>query len=58
MKKGMEALQQEAMKMGQAMYSQGGAPGAEGAAPGGAPGGPEAGKKAAGDDVIDAEFTN
>jgi len=63
MKKGMEELQQEAMKMGQAMYgSQGGAPGAEGgAAPGAgaAPGsGPEAGKKAAGDDVIDAEFTN
>ncbi len=56
MKKGMETLQQEALKIGQAMYSQGGA--AAGGAPppgaGGAPG-PDTGKKG-GDDVIDAEF--
>jgi len=64
MKSGMEALQQSAMKMGQAMYAQGGAPGAEGAPGGpGGPGGPGAGagpqpgpKKD--DDVIDAEFTD
>ncbi|PNW81520.1 hypothetical protein CHLRE_06g250100v5 [Chlamydomonas reinhardtii] len=59
-KAAMNALQQEVMAMGQAMYSQagaapGGAPGAEpgaGAGAGGAPGG----KKD--DDVIDAEFTD
>jgi len=58
MKKGMEALQQEAMQMGQAMYSQGGAPGDQpGAAPGGASAGPDAGKRPGNDDnVIDAEF--
>jgi len=66
MKSGMEALQQEVMKMGQAMYAQPGAPGAgpEGAAgpgsPGGpgGPGGPGEGKGPSGDDVIDAEFSD
>jgi len=57
MKKGMEGLQQEVMKMGQAMYGQ------QGGAPPGGPGGPgaDAGagpKKEGGDDnVIDAEFS-
>eukprot|EP01025_Chloroclados_australasicus_P014666 TRINITY_DN16890_c2_g1_i1.p1 TRINITY_DN16890_c2_g1~~TRINITY_DN16890_c2_g1_i1.p1 ORF type:complete len:754 (+),score=154.20 TRINITY_DN16890_c2_g1_i1:146-2263(+) len=40
MEKKMEELRQEAMQMGQAMYGQGGAPGAEGPQPGaGGPGG-------------------
>jgi len=67
MKAAMEALQTEAMAMGQAMYAQpgaagapgaGGAPGGDGAAPGGggAAGGGAGGAK--GDDVIDAEFTD
>ncbi|KAK9815742.1 hypothetical protein WJX72_008803 [[Myrmecia] bisecta] len=54
MKKNMEALQQEAMAMGQAVYSQG-------AQAGGAPGGAASGgePKAPGDDnVVDAEFTD
>ena len=66
-KPAMEELQQETMKMGQAMYGQeggagagadpsaGGAPGG-GAPGGGAPGGDASGK--GGDDVIDAEFTD
>lgn len=57
MKSAMEALQQEVMQMGQAIYQQGGAPGAEGGAPppppGGAAGGPGGAKP---DDVIDATF--
>ena len=56
MKKGMEALQQEAMTMGQAMYSQPGAAGAEGAPGAPPPGGPDGSKKPGDDDVIDAEF--
>eukprot|EP00891_Asterochloris_glomerata_P005327 jgi/Astpho2/5327/Aster-05880 len=59
MKSGMEALQQEMMTVGQAVYSQGqqggapgaGAPGADG--PGGADG-----KKPGDDNVVDAEFTD
>ncbi|KAG2429224.1 hypothetical protein HXX76_010994 [Chlamydomonas incerta] len=59
-KAAMNALQQEVMAMGQAMYSQagaapGGAPGAEPGAGAGA-GGATGGKKD--DDVIDAEFTD
>ena len=60
MKRAMEALQQEAMKMGESMYKQGGASGG-GGSPGGGPGG-DAGKSGAtaaagdADDVIDAEF--
>lgn len=62
MKKAMEELQTELMAVGQAVYSQGGAPGAEGAAPGAgaAPGG-EAGSSGKGKDdgnVVDAEFTD
>ena len=58
MKKGMEELQQEAMQMGQAMYSQGGAApgGPEGAAPGGGAPGSEPKKGGNDDNVIDAEF--
>jgi len=56
----MEALQQEVMALGQAVYSQqGGA--AAGAAEGGAEGGAGSGTASggtAGDDVIDAEFTD
>lgn len=56
MKTEMEALQQEIMAVGQAMYSQPGAGGDAGAAgPGGAPG---ADKKDGGDNVVDAEFTD
>ena len=57
MKKGMEELLQEAMQMGQSMYSQGGAApgGPEGAAPGGGAQ-QEGGKKKDDDNVIDAEF--
>ena len=55
MKSGMEALQQEMMTVGQAVYSQvapgAGAPGADG--PGGADG-----KKPGDDNVVDAEFTD
>lgn len=57
-KKAIEAVQAEAMKMGQAVYQAGQA--AEGAAAGpGAPGA-EAGdaKKPADDNVVDAEFTD
>lgn len=58
MKSEMEGLQQEMMKVGQAVYSQagqqeGGDAGAAG--PGGAPG---ADKKDGGDNVVDAEFTD
>ena len=54
MKSEMEALQQEIMSVGQAVYSQ--AQGGEaGAGPDGAPG---AGKKEGGDNVVDAEFTD
>ena len=58
MKTEMEALQQEIMAVGQAMYSQPGADagaGAGAAGPGGAPG---ADKKDGGDNVVDAEFTD
>ena len=59
MKAAQEALQQEVMAMGQAMYSQGGegaAPGGpEGAAEGGAPP-PPGGDDA--DNVVDADFTD
>ncbi len=58
-KAAMNALQQEAMAMGQAMYSQGGA--APGAGPAGPGAGPEAGPASGGpkgDNVIDAEFTD
>lgn len=61
MKKQMEALQQEVMKMGEAMYKQAGAagaPGADAGAAGGAGAGPAGDAKAGGDDVIDAEFTD
>jgi molecular chaperone DnaK (HSP70) len=54
MKKGMETLQQEAMAMGQAMYSQAGAAGSP--PPPGADAG--AGSKPNDDNVIDAEFTD
>jgi hypothetical protein len=61
MKAGMEALQQEAMKMGQAMYASGQAA-AGGAAPGGGAPDAEPGPGPAGgkgpDDVIDAEFSD
>ncbi|KAL6755372.1 heat shock protein 70B [Haematococcus lacustris] len=56
MKSSMDALQQEVIKMGQAVYGQpgaGGAPGAGGPDVGGAPGGNNGG-----DDVIDAEFSD
>jgi heat shock protein 1/8 len=53
----MESLRTEVMALGQAMYSQPGAPGAEGAAPGGDAGAAGEGPKG-GDDVIDAEFTD
>eukprot|EP00897_Mesotaenium_endlicherianum_P000527 jgi/Mesen1/10475/ME000083S09982 len=64
MKDAMNALQQEVMQLGQSIYGQGGAPGAdappgsEGAAPGA--GGPSAGGPSSGgsDDVIDADFTD
>lgn len=55
MKTEMEALQQEIMAVGQAMYSQAGAGDAGAAGPGGAPG---ADKKDGGDNVVDAEFTD
>ena len=57
----MEALRTEVMALGQAVYSQGGAPGAGEGAPGGeaGAGGADAGaQKPGGDDVIDAEFTD
>ena len=63
MKPALEALQQEVMQMGQAMYQQGGGAGPAGGAgptPGngaGAQSGPGAGGKG-GDDVIDAEFSD
>ncbi|KAJ9522678.1 hypothetical protein QJQ45_019762, partial [Haematococcus lacustris] len=56
MKSSMEALQQEVIKMGQAVYGQpgaGGAPGADGPSAGGPPGNDKGG-----DDVIDAEFSD
>ena len=52
----VEALQKEVMEMGQAVYSQAGAAGAEGAAPGGDAG--ATGAAGGDDDVIDAEFTD
>ena len=55
MKTEMEALQQELMAVGQAMYSQSGGADAGAAGPGGAPG---ADKKDGGDNVVDAEFTD
>lgn len=59
MKTEMEALQQEIMAVGQAMYSQAGAGDAGAAGPGGASGGaPGADKKDGGDNVVDAEFTD
>jgi heat shock 70kDa protein 1/2/6/8 len=62
-KAAMESLQQESMKMGQAVY---GSPGGDGATPGagdagagaGASGTGTSGRKSDGDDVIDAEFTD
>ena len=61
MKTRLEELQQEAMKLGQAVYGQGAGAGAEGAPGpdmGGAPGADAGAKKGDGDDVIDAEFTD
>ena len=61
MKKAMEELQTELMAVGQAVYSQGGAPGAPEAAPGGeGPAGeaPGAGKGKDDGNVVDAEFTD
>lgn len=60
MKSGLEELQQEAMKLGSAVYGQGagGAEGAPGPDMGGAPGADAGAKKDDGDDVIDAEFTD
>ncbi len=61
MKSAMEALQQEALKLGQAVYAQGGqaagqpGPGGAGPAGGAAPGGE---KKPGDDNVIDAEFND
>jgi heat shock protein 1/8 len=60
MKAGMESLQQEVMKIGQAMYGQG-QPGAEAGAPGagaGAGAGSSSSGKPGDDNVIDAEFTD
>jgi len=54
----VEALQKVVMEMGQAVYSQAGAAGAEGAAPGDDAGAAQGGAAAGGDDVIDAEFTD
>jgi molecular chaperone DnaK (HSP70) len=59
MKKNMEALQQEAMAMGQAVYSQGGQAGGAPGPDAGAAGGPSSGSGKPGDDnVVDAEFTD
>ena len=52
MKSGIEALNTEAMAMGQAMYSQGAASPDAGASPGAGDG------KSDGDNVVDAEFTD
>ncbi|KAG2492602.1 hypothetical protein HYH03_009018 [Edaphochlamys debaryana] len=61
-KNAMNALQQEVMAMGQAMYSQAGAAGGAAGGPGaGAGAGPNPGAGPTGgkpDDVIDAEFTD
>lgn len=55
-----EALQQEAMAMGQSMYSQPGAEGAAGAGPGAEGAAPGGGASAGASDpnVVDAEFTD
>jgi heat shock protein 1/8 len=60
MKTAMEALNQEVMAMGQAVYQQGAA-GAPGAGPGGPEGGappPPGGGKGGNGDVIDADFSS
>lgn len=58
MKKAMEELQTELMAVGQAVYSQGGAPGAGPEAAPGAEGAPGAGKGKDDGNVVDAEFTD
>lgn len=58
MKTEMEALQQELMAVGQAMYSQSGGADAGAAGGPGGPGAPGADKKDGGDNVVDAEFTD
>ena len=55
MKAAQETLQAAVMAMGQAVYSQAGA---EGGAPGGGPEGGSSTPPPAGDDVIDADFTD
>ena len=59
MKRGIQAVQQEAMAMGQAMYASGGgggAGGAGGAGSGGAGPGSGGSGRSGDDNVIDAEF--